>query len=157
MFVTDSNTYHNQKTLYDKLRMGLSTRYVRALHLKILLFSRLERSLNYFHSTPSPISMHGRLAEMFGLLWYLHYLSFPWLLFFSALHNVFSDPLAAFPYNYHWNNGQQWERTETYRDDFHQSTESFLAKLWNEHLVLHRAAHLAFHNIIISFAHNPDF
>ena len=34
-----------------------------------------------------------------------------WSFFFTSTpHNILFKPLAAFPHNHHWNNGQLWER-----------------------------------------------
>ena len=43
-------------------------------------------------------------------------------------HNILYKPLAAFPYNHGRNNGQQWERNESCRNDYHQSLERISAE-----------------------------
>ena len=40
----------------------------------------------------------------------------------STTHNVLSKTLTAFPDNHRQNNGQWWERNESCRNDYHQSS-----------------------------------
>ena len=47
-------------------------------------------------------------------------------------HNIFSKTFAAFPHNHCRNNGQRWERNESCRNDYHQSSERILAEPWIE-------------------------
>ena len=49
------------------------------------------------------------------------YPCFPGVLLIRTPHNILSKPLAAFPQNLCRNNGQQWERNESCRNDYHQS------------------------------------
>ena len=42
--------------------------------------------------------------------------------------NILSKPLAAFPCNYYWNDGQLSERNESCCNDYHQSSERILAE-----------------------------
>ena len=46
----------------------------------------------------------------------------------STLHNILSKPLGAFPHNHCRNNGQRWERNESCRNDYNQSSERILAE-----------------------------
>ena len=48
---------------------------------------------------------------------------FPGVLLTSTPHNILSKPLAAFPHNHCWNNGQQWERNESCRNGCDKSLE----------------------------------
>ena len=48
------------------------------------------------------------------------YPSFPGVLLTSNLHNILSKPLATFSLNSCRNNGQQWERNQSCRNDYHQ-------------------------------------
>ena len=52
-----------------------------------------------------------------------NYPYFPGVLLTNTLYNILSKPLAAFPHNHCRNNGQQWERNESCRNDYHQSLE----------------------------------
>ena len=52
----------------------------------------------------------------------------PTVLLTSTPHNILSKPLAAFPQNHRRNNGQGWERNESCRNDYHQSSERILAE-----------------------------
>ena len=56
------------------------------------------------------------------------YPCFPVVLLTSTPHNVPSKPLSAFPHNHSGNNGQRWERNESCRNDYHQSSERILAE-----------------------------
>ena len=56
-------------------------------------------------------------------LWY-----YPGVLLASTLHIILSEPLAAFPHNHCWNNGQHWEKNESCRNGYHQFLETILAK-----------------------------
>ena len=56
------------------------------------------------------------------------YPCFPGVLWTSTPHNILSKPLAAVLHNHCWNNGQQWERNESCRNDYHQSSERILAE-----------------------------
>ena len=56
------------------------------------------------------------------------YLCFPGVLLTSIPHNILSKPPAAFPHNHCRNNGQRWERNESCRNDYHQSSERILAE-----------------------------
>ena len=56
------------------------------------------------------------------------YPCFPGVLLTSSPHNILSKPLAAFPHNHCRNNGQRWERNESCRNDYHQSSERILAE-----------------------------
>ena len=56
------------------------------------------------------------------------YPCFPGVLLTSIPHNVLSKPLAAFPHNHCWNNGQQWERYESCCNNYHKSSERILTK-----------------------------
>ena len=56
------------------------------------------------------------------------YPCFPGVLLNSTMHIILSKPLAAFPCNHYWNNGQRWERNESCRNKFHQSSERILAE-----------------------------
>ena len=47
----------------------------------------------------------------------------------STPHNILSKPLAVFPHNHCRNNGQRWERNESCRNDYHQSSERVLPEL----------------------------
>ena len=47
----------------------------------------------------------------------------------SALHNILSKPLAAFPLNHHQNNGQRCDRNESCHNDYHQFLDRILAEL----------------------------
>ena len=47
----------------------------------------------------------------------------------STPRNILSMPLAAFPNNYCRNNGQRWDRNESCRNDYHQSSERILVEL----------------------------
>ena len=58
----------------------------------------------------------------------LGYLCFPGVLFTSISRNILSKPLAAFPNNNCWNNGQRWDRNESCPNDYHQSSERILTK-----------------------------
>ena len=49
------------------------------------------------------------------------YPCFPGIIFTSILHNILSQPLVAFLHNHCRNNGQRLERTESCRNDYHQS------------------------------------
>ena len=46
----------------------------------------------------------------------------------SSPHNILSKPLAAFPHNNCRNNGQRWERNESCRNDYRQSSERILVE-----------------------------
>ena len=46
----------------------------------------------------------------------------------STPHNILSKPMAAFPHNHCRNNGQRWEKNESCRNDYHQSSERILAE-----------------------------
>ena len=51
------------------------------------------------------------------------YPCFPGVLLTSTSHNILSKPLAACQHNHCW-----WERNESCRNDYHQSSERILAK-----------------------------
>ena len=57
------------------------------------------------------------------------YPCFSGVLLTSTPHNILFKPLAAFPQNHRQNNRQQWERNESCRNDYHQSSERILAEL----------------------------
>ena len=44
-------------------------------------------------------------------------------------HNILSKPLAAFLCNHCQNNGQRWERNESSRNDYHQSSKRVFSEL----------------------------
>ena len=85
-----------------------------------------------------PISAFSFVSTMFKWEWLivfqlLHggqctYPCFPGVLLTSTPHNTFSKSLAALPHNHCRNNGQQWERNESCRNDYHQSSERILAE-----------------------------
>ena len=52
------------------------------------------------------------------------YPCFPGVLLTSTPHNILSEPLCAFPHMHYRNNGQRWERNESCRNDYHQSSKS---------------------------------
>ena len=56
------------------------------------------------------------------------YPCFPGILLTSNPHNVLFKPPATFPPNHCRNNGQQRERNECCRIDYHQSSERILAE-----------------------------
>ena len=58
------------------------------------------------------------------------YQCFPGVLLTSTLHNILSKPLAAFPHNHCRKNRQQWEGNESCRNDYHQSSEITLARVF---------------------------
>ena len=58
----------------------------------------------------------------------LHLSMFPGILLTSTPHNFLSKPLAAFPHNLCRNNGQRWERNESCRNGYHQSSERILVE-----------------------------
>ena len=55
------------------------------------------------------------------------YPCFPGAFRTSAPYNISTKPLAAFPHNNCWNNGQWWERNESCHSEYHQSSEGILA------------------------------
>ena len=57
------------------------------------------------------------------------YPCFPGVLLTSTPYNILSKPLAAFPHKHCLNNWQRWERDESCRNDYHQSSENILAEL----------------------------
>ena len=59
----------------------------------------------------------------------------PEFFFTSTRQNILSKPLTAFLNNHCWNNGQRWERNESCRNDYHQSSERILAEPGIEPLV----------------------
>ena len=83
----------------------------------------------------------GQRLTFYGRWWYmkislqLHcgnqrtYPCFTAFLFTITPHNILSKPLATFPHNHHWNNGQLWERNEFCHNDYHQSSKRLLAEL----------------------------
>ena len=52
----------------------------------------------------------------------------PGVLLTSTPHSILSKPLAAFPHNHCRNNGQQRKKSESCRNDYHQSWERILAE-----------------------------
>ena len=56
------------------------------------------------------------------------YLCFPGVILTSTLRTILSKPLAAFPHNHCRNNWQRWQRNESCRNDYHQSSERTLAE-----------------------------
>ena len=46
----------------------------------------------------------------------------------SSPRIILSRPLAAFPHNHCRNNGQRWERNQSCRNDYHQSSERILGE-----------------------------
>ena len=53
---------------------------------------------------------------------------FPGVLLTSTPHNILSKPLTAFLHNHCQSNGLRWERNESCRNDYHQSSERKLAE-----------------------------
>ena len=60
------------------------------------------------------------------------YPCFPGFLLTSTPHSILSKPLAAFQHNQCRNKGQRWERNESSRNDYHQSSERILAEPGSE-------------------------
>ena len=58
----------------------------------------------------------------------VHLSMLSWSSFNSTPHSILSKPMAAFPHNHCQNNGQRWERNESGRYDYHQSSERILAE-----------------------------
>ena len=56
------------------------------------------------------------------------YPCFPEVLLTSSLHDIPSEPLAAFPHNHCPNNGLSWESNEICSNEYHQSSEKILAE-----------------------------
>ena len=56
------------------------------------------------------------------------YPCFPRVLLTSIPHNILSKPMTVFPHNHCRNNGRWWERNESCRNDYHQSSERILAE-----------------------------
>ena len=50
----------------------------------------------------------------------VHLSMLSWSSLTSTPQNILSKPLAAFPHNHCQNNGQQWERNESCRNDYYQ-------------------------------------
>ena len=58
----------------------------------------------------------------------VHLSMLPRVLLTSTPYNIVSKPLAAFPRNYCLNQEQWWERNESCRNDYHQSSERILTE-----------------------------
>ena len=67
-------------------------------------------------------------STVFNSIAFSTYACFLEILLPSTLHNFLSKPLAPFPHNHCRNNGQQWERNESCRNDYHQPSERILAE-----------------------------
>ena len=91
--------------------------------------SRVTRSLSSYHWI---FDVVVAWCLIFSTLFQLYqggqctYPCFPGLT--STPHNIPSKPLAAFPHNHRRNKGQRWERDESCRNDYHQSSERILAE-----------------------------
>ena len=75
---------------------------------------------------------------LFSTLFHLYhnsqstYSCFPGVLLTSIQHNIPCKPMAPFPHNHCWNNGQWSEGKEFSRNDYHRSSEGILAEPWIE-------------------------
>ena len=56
------------------------------------------------------------------------YPCFPGILLISTPYNIHPKSKTAFLHNHCQNNGQQWQKNEFCRNDYHQSYETILAK-----------------------------
>ena len=89
---------------------------------KLLL--QIRKNEGFFGKGLTPFSVlfqlyHGGLCS---------YPCFPGILFTGTPHKILSKPLVAFPHNHCRNNGQRWERNESCRNDYHQSSERILGE-----------------------------
>ena len=104
---------HDSDTNWSLLRVKqrLSKFCCRRLIVDLWLFNAVETALKSQRSTISYITEAGAPIHAFLELFLT-----------STTHNVLSKTLTAFPHNHRQNNGQWWERNESCRNDYHQSS-----------------------------------